>query len=124
LGATFDPVGLYRLNAVLDWLESLGITPAMIHAHAQGLQGDFIDRLGGLKLAALHPGQLVVPIAESSRVNFLPFRTPEAGSLHRRLLEANIATAHRGARLRFGFGLYHGAADIGRLCERLQELLA
>jgi len=124
LGATFDPVGLYRLNAVLGWLESLGITPAMIHAHVHGLQRDFIDRLAGLKLAALHPGQLVVPIAESNRGNFLTFRTPDADMLHRRLLAANIVTDHRGDRLRFGFGLYHDAADIRRLCERLQELLA
>ena len=124
LGATFDPVGLYRLNAVLGWLESLGITPAMIHAHVHGLQRDFIDRLAGLKLAALHPGQLVVPIAESNRGNFLTFRTPDADMLHRRLLAANIVTDHRGDRLRFGFGLYHDAADIGRLCERLQALLA
>ncbi|HTO81691.1 MAG TPA: aminotransferase class V-fold PLP-dependent enzyme [Methylomirabilota bacterium] len=124
LGATFDPVGLYRLNAVLGWLESVGITPAMIHAHVHGLQRDFIDRLAGLKLAALHPGQLVVPIAESNRGNFLTFRTPDADRLHRRLLAANIVTDHRGDRLRFGFGLYHDAADIRRLCERLQELLA
>jgi len=124
LGATFDPVGLYRLNAVLDWIESLGITPAMIHAHVHGLQRDFIDRLARLKLAALHPGQLVVPIADSSRGNFLTFRTSDADMLHRRLLAANIVTDHRGDRLRFGFGLYHDAADIGRLCERLQELLA
>ena len=122
LGATFDPVGLYRLNAVMDWVAELGVTVADIHAHVQGLQRDFIDRLARLKLTALHPDRLVVPMAEANRGNFLTFRTPDAGALHHRLLAADIVTDYRNDRLRFGFGVYHDPPDIERLCERLRDL--
>jgi len=124
LGATFDPVGLYRLVAVLAWLDEQGVTPAKIHAHARALQEQFVDGLANLRLAALHPGQLVVPLGQTDRGNFLTFRTAEAGALHRRLRDAGIVTDHRDDRLRFGFGLYHGAGDVDALLGRLCTALA
>lgn len=124
LGATFDPVGLYRLRAVMEWLTGLDVTVEAIHAHVHDLQRAFVDRLAARKLTALHPQQLVVPIAEANRGHFLTFRTPEAGALHQRLLDAGIVTDYRGDRLRFGFGLYHDPEDIDRLCERLGHVLA
>ncbi len=123
LGATFDPVGLYRLNAVMDWLQRQGLTVARIHAHAHALQRRFVDRLGAMRLAALHPGQLVVPVEEPNRGHFLTFRTPEAGAIHHRLLAVNVVTDHRGDRLRVGFGLYHDEDDVDRLCGALGEIL-
>jgi len=124
LGATFDPVGLYRFNAVMDWLFGLGVTVEAIHAHVHALQRAFIDGLSALKLAALDPRQLVVPIQQPDRGHFLTFRTPDAGALHQRLLGAGVVTDYRGDRLRFGFGLYHDTHDIDRLCERLVLTLA
>ena len=124
LGATFDPVGLYRFNAVMDWLAGLGVSVDAIHTHVHALQRDFVDRLATLELAALNPAQLVVPLEQPNRGNFLTFRTPEAGALHQRLLDAGVVTDYRGDRLRFGFGLYHDAPDIERLCERLARTLA
>ncbi len=82
------------------------------------------ERLGGMRLAALHPGQLVVPVTEPNRGHFLTFRTPEAGAIYRRLLAANVITDHRGDRLRVGFGLYHDDDDVDRLCGALEEALA
>jgi len=124
LGATFDPVGLYRFRAVMEWLARLGVTVEAIHAHVHALQRAFVDRLAARKLAGLDPRQLVVPIAEANRGHFLTFRTPEAGALHQRLLDAGIVTDYRGDRLRFGFGLNHDPGDIDRLCERLGSVLA
>jgi len=123
LGATFDPVGLYRLNAVMDWLHRQGLTVAGIHAHAHALQRRFVDRLGALRLAMLHPGQLMVPVDQPNRGSFLTFRTAEAGAIHHRLLAANVVTDHRGDRLRIGFGLYHDADDVDRLCAALEKAL-
>ncbi len=123
LGATFDPVGLYRLVAVMEWLVGLGLTVADIHAHAHALQQRFIDRLTSLDLRRLHPGQFVLPLSQPRRGNFLTFRTAEAGSLQRRLLDAGIVTDSRADRLRFGFGLYHDPDDVDRLCERLAHTL-
>ena len=124
LGATFDPVGLYRFNAVMGWLAGLGITVEAIHAHVHGLQRAFVERLGALRLSALHPGQLVVPIEAAERGHFLTFRTVDAGPIHHRLLDASIVTDYRGDRLRFGFGLYHDAEDIEALCGRLARVLS
>ena len=123
LGATFDPVGLYRFNAAMDLLNRLGLTVANIHAHAHGLQRQFIERLDGLNLAALHSRQLVVSIDQPWRGNFLTFRTADAAALYRALLAADIIADYRGDRLRFGFGLYHDADDVERLCERLGKVL-
>jgi kynureninase len=124
LGATFDPVGLYRFRAVMDWLTGLGVTVEVIHAHAHALQRTFVERLSSRKLGALDPRQFVVPIEEPNRGQFLTFRTLEAGVLHQRLLDAGVVTDYRGDRLRFGFGLYHDTDDIDRLCERLARVLA
>jgi selenocysteine lyase/cysteine desulfurase len=123
LGATFDPVGLYRMNAVMAWLDELGLTVEAIHARAHALQRRFIERLDSLNLSALHSRQLVVPLEQPSRGNFLAFRAAGAAAIHRALLDTNIVTDCRGDRLRFGFGLYHDEADIDRLCERLARLL-
>lgn len=122
LGATFDPAGLYRLTAVLDWLAELGLSAEKIHAHAHALQARFVAGLARLNLTALRPDQLVVPLTEPARGNFLTFRTAEASALHQRLLAANVITDCRGDRLRFGFGLYQDEDDVARLCERLRCL--
>jgi selenocysteine lyase/cysteine desulfurase len=123
LGATFDPVGLYRLRAVLDWLDEAGITVAMIHAHVQALQQRFVAGLEKLNLPALNAKHLIVPLSIAGRGHFLTFRTAEAGAIHRQLLAANVITDFRGDRLRFGFGLYHDEADVQRLCRALAAIL-
>jgi selenocysteine lyase/cysteine desulfurase len=122
LGATFDPSGLYRLDAVLGWLAELGLDAAAIHAHAHRLQQNFVDGLSGLGLAALDLGQLVVP-EPARRGNFLTFRTPAAGEIYGKLLARNVITDYRADNLRFGFGLYHDDDDVERICKVLGEIL-
>ena len=124
LGATFDPVGLYRLRAVLDWLAEAGIDVPTIHAHVQALQQRFVAGLSNLRLPALNSDHLVVPVSVAERGHFLTFRTPEAGTIHQRLLAENVVTDYRGDRLRFGFGLYHDDEDIDQLCRTLAAALA
>ena len=123
LGATFDPSGLYWLDAVLGWLADLGLGAAGIRAHACRLQERFITGLAGLGLAALHPGQLLLPEPDR-RGNFLTFRTPAAGEIYEKLLARNVVTDYRGDRLRFGFDLYHDADDVAKLCEVLGGTLS
>ena len=124
LGATFDPVGLYRFNAVMDWLNDRGLTVGDIHAHALSLQRRFIDGLDALGLGSLASAHLVVPLDDPNRGNFLTFRSERAGELHRKLIEADVTTDWRGDRLRFGFGLYQDDVDVDRLCDRLNDSLA
>ncbi len=120
-GATFDPSGLYRLDAAMRWLEEAGVTVAAVHDHAHALQARFV---GGLAGTGLDPSRLVVPLAERRRGNFLAFDLEDAEAWQARLAAARIVTDRRGRRLRFGFGLYHRVADLDALLERLRGLAA
>ncbi|MBL8940269.1 MAG: aminotransferase class V-fold PLP-dependent enzyme [Archangium sp.] len=118
MGATFDPSGLYRLNAVMRWRQAVGFTTPVARAHAQALQQRF---LAGLSESTLvHGGQLVVPEPER-RGQFLTFRTNEAKALSAELKTRNVITDARDDRLRFGFGPYQDEADVEQVLGRLRK---
>lgn len=119
MGATFDPSGLYRLDAALGWFEGLGLTTAMVRDHAHALQARFITELGG---TGLDPAALVVPLEEPRRGNFLTFDLPDAEAWQARLEAAGIVTDRRATRLRFGFGIYQTAAEVEALLGRLRAI--
>ncbi len=123
MGATFDPTALYRLNAVMRWLDGLGVDASGVRAHARALQEAFVDALEASG-APLRAADLVVPLAEPSRGSFLTFRREDAADLHGRLAAAGIVTDVRGDRLRVGFGLYHAAEDAPRAARRIAAALA
>ena len=114
LGATFDPTGLYRLNAVQRWLDDLGVTVADIHAHVGALQARFLA-------AGPHP-ELLPDASAPERGHFLTFRLPDAAAVHAALHAAGVIADYRDDRLRIGFGLYHDDADIDELRRRLAEV--
>jgi selenocysteine lyase/cysteine desulfurase len=122
-GATFDPSGLYRFNAAMDWLGSTGTTIADIHHHAIALQKHFLDGLARLNLRALRPEQLVPP-ASVARGNFLAFEVEDAGEVHRRIEAQHVYIDRRDRRLRFGFGVYHEEHDVRLLLEALARALS
>jgi selenocysteine lyase/cysteine desulfurase len=122
MGATFDPSGLYRMGAVFDWLDAKGLDAAAIHAHAHALQGIVADGLKHRPCGVLALENLVVPLSEPARGNFLTFRRADAPAWHDRLTQTGIVTDLRGDRLRLGFGLYQNAADARLLLERLATL--
>ena len=49
-GATFDPSGIYRLNAVMDWLDTLHLSVAAMDDVCTTLQRTFIKGLEGAKI--------------------------------------------------------------------------
>ncbi|HVW32570.1 MAG TPA: aminotransferase class V-fold PLP-dependent enzyme [Acidimicrobiia bacterium] len=111
LGATFDPTGIYRFNAVQRWLDGLGLDVEAIHTHVGALQARFLA--GG-------PHPELVPGPEApDRGHFLTFRLPDAAAVQAALHAAGVITDHRGDRLRIGFGVYHGPADVDALERRL-----
>lgn len=125
LGATFDPVGLYRLRAVLGLLEELGLDAGAIHAHALALQRRFLAGLRARPLPALPPDRLLLDPERLPCGNFLTFDLggeAAAAALHGRLRAADIITDFRGTRLRLGFGLYQDAGDVDALLRRLTAL--
>ena len=123
-GGTFDPTGVYRLNAVQRWLGTLGLSVEGIHAHVARLQRLFLERLAGLGGAGrrLARAELLPPAQVGDRGHFLTFRLPEAGALYAALHRAGVVTDHRHDRLRFGFGVYHDETDVDELCRRLERL--
>ena len=122
MGATFDPSGLYRLRAVLEWLEREQIDAALIHAHVEVLQARFMAAMAEKPWGIFSADNLVVPLENPARGNFLTFQSADAGRWYERLHMAGIVTDVRGDRLRLGFGLYHTAEDVERLVERLRDI--
>jgi kynureninase len=113
MGATFDPSGLYRLAAVLDWMDGIGLTVAAIHAHVLELQDLFRAEIARAGVRPMCEARLVTPVARgTARGHFLTYETPSAQTIHDRLARADIITDVRGERIRFGFGCYHTAEEI------------
>jgi selenocysteine lyase/cysteine desulfurase len=120
LGATFDPSGLYRLAAVLDWTVEIGLTVEAVHTHALALAALFRKEIAGV--APLQQARLVTPAA--ARGHFLTFETDAAEAIHQRLAAANIITDVRANRIRFGFGCYHTADEIASAAAAIARALA
>jgi kynureninase len=121
LGATFDPTGLYRMRAVFDWIDEIGLTVQAIHAHALALEQHFLMRAEASPFREFKTARLATPIEDPRRGHFLTFETPRADAIYRDLLARRIVTDVRGHRLRFGFGCYHRPADIDRAFDRLEH---
>jgi selenocysteine lyase/cysteine desulfurase len=113
-GATFDPSGIYRMGAVLSWLEEEAVDPDDVHDHAVTLQSRLLEK-------ADPPGALV-PGRGTDRGNFLTFETPEAGEIYKRLHDRGVITDYRGNRLRLGFGVYQDETDVDLLVDHLNQV--
>lgn len=112
-GATFDPSGIYRLRAVLTWIEALGLTPAGISAHAGRLKQRLIAS-GAL------PGELVVA-PELETGNFVTVETGDAAGVYQALHQRKVIVDYRGNRIRIGLGVYQDEDDVDRLVSILEE---
>jgi selenocysteine lyase/cysteine desulfurase len=121
-GATFDPTGVYRLNAAMDWLVSTGTTIADVHHHSVAMQRHFLDGLARLGPGRLDASHLVPPVGVQ-RGNFLTFDVDGAEELHRRLAAQQILIDRRDRRLRFGFGVYHDEDMVHRLVAAVARAL-
>jgi len=123
-GATFDPVGMYRMRAVLTWMTAIGIGIEQVHAHASGLMAHFLEGLKPLGLKGLLRRDLVTPFGDgAAHGNFLSFCAPNAAAIEAALAAADIHADHRGDRMRFGFGLATTRDDVHTAIERMAEVL-
>ncbi len=124
MGATFDPTGLYRLQASLSWLRQNNVTVDKIRNHVHHLQRLFMDLADAeLGQTEINHRNLVVPMTINDRGSFLTFRTPQASRLQEVLETHGIIVDRRGDRLRFGFGIYHDESDVMLLLGKLREIL-
>jgi selenocysteine lyase/cysteine desulfurase len=119
-GATFDPSGLYRMSAVMTWLDGVGLDVKTMDAHCLGLQKHFLKKLDAAK-GHLSSRDLVIRDVESCG-RFLAFRTAQAARIDRELAERNIMVDHRADRLRIGFGIYQDEHDVELLAEALRTI--
>jgi selenocysteine lyase/cysteine desulfurase len=117
LGATFDVSGLYRFNAVQDWLLRAELSVAAMLAQVRRLERRFLAELDRLH-APIGSANLLVP-DETRRGRFLAFRTTDAAKIKQHLAVSNIIVDHRGDRLRVGFGIYHEPDDAVRLAQAI-----
>lgn len=120
LGATFDPSGLYRFNAVQRWLDGEEVDVPAIHRHVRGLQEAFLDRLGASEVPLREADLLPEPGV--ARGHFLTFRLRDAGEWRAALRDRGVVVDHRADRLRFGFGIYHDEDDVDELVARLARI--
>jgi selenocysteine lyase/cysteine desulfurase len=122
-GATFDPSGLYRFNAVMRWLADVGIDFAAVHSHVERLQARFLGGLAQSPVPAL-PLNRVVPPTGTPRGNFLTFALPWAAEAEAALIEHRVSVDRRADRLRFGFGVYHDDDFVDPLLDRVTQALS
>ncbi|MEE2692196.1 MAG: aminotransferase class V-fold PLP-dependent enzyme [Pseudomonadota bacterium] len=116
MGATFDPSGLARFNAVFAMLVREGIDANAALAHVAPLQEKFLDAVAAGRCGRLAEATLLAPRERTPRARFLAFRHKDAGRWCAALDEAGVVTDFRDDVLRIGFALYHDAEDVERLC--------
>src|SRR5262249_20387261 len=107
-----------------EWLKARKISVADIHAHARALMSGFLSALDAAGIANLSRQTLLTPFGPGEQHgNFLAFRTSRGKEIERKLAAANVLSDHRGDRLRFGFGICTGLAEIEMAIERLKLAL-
>ena len=119
LGATFDPSGLYRFNAVQRMLGEHGLTTARISDHVAALQRRLVESLGSTPFAS---AELLNPIDDGPHARFLALRTKRAKQWCDELSKTDCIVDVRGDVLRIGLGLYHDESDIDRFAELASRL--
>ena len=121
-GATFDPSGLYRFNAVRQMLASQGLNTAKISRYVGALQSQLALAIETGKAGKLKEARLINNVTAPTSARFLALEHDAAQTWKAELHGYNIITDVRGNVLRIGLGLYHDEDDIERLCRAAQTL--
>lgn len=111
-GATYDPSAWYRMNAVQNWWQELGLTPEKIHSHVRALQHFFLDR-SGYRAEGYE--------SRDDWGNFLAIRSPNAQAIVTQLRERDVFVDARDGFLRVGFGYYQTEKDVEKLIAVLKS---
>jgi selenocysteine lyase/cysteine desulfurase len=119
LGATFDPSGLYRFNAVQRMLVDHGLSTPRISEHVDRLQRQLLGVVGG---TASGGAELLNPLDGDGHARFLAFRSTAAQRWYGALKRDDCITDVRGDVLRIGFGIYQDEEDVDRLAALLLGL--
>lgn len=124
MGATQDPSGFYRFNAVWNHFEREGYSVKEIHQYVQKLQREFIQGLPESFLSAWELKPLFHPEV-TVHGHFLTYEALSIQSAEKcqaELKSKGIYVDRRGTRIRFGFGLYQDSMDVSALIDRLNQM--
>jgi selenocysteine lyase/cysteine desulfurase len=124
MGATFDPSGIYRFNAVFRMLKDEGLSTAAVSAHVAALQAEFLELVEAGDAGAFREAELLNPLDGKPHARFLAFRHPDAQAWKAALMEAGAVTDVRDDVLRVGLGLYHDPEDIERFAAVSKKTLS
>ncbi len=119
-GATFDPTGLYRFNAVMRLLEEKGMTVARMDEYVRELQEYFLGQLARDPISWLT--DLITPRDLSRAGHFLTYRLDDAPEKEAALLRQKVMVDSRSHAMRFGFGIYQDQAMIDLVLERARRI--
>ena len=123
LGATFDPTGLYRFNAVRAMLAREGLDTGQITARVAALRAPLEAAIAAGEAGVLRDATILRPNVAGSNARFMSLRHPKATAWKAALMAANIVTDARDDVLRIGLGLYHDDADIPVFCAAVRAAL-
>lgn len=123
LGATYDPTGLYRFNAVRAMLAREGVNTAQITARVASLRALLEAAIEAGEAGVLREAMILRPNASGPNARFISLRHPKATQWKAALMARNIITDARDDVLRIGLGLYHDEADIPAFCEATRAAL-
>ena len=123
MGATFDPSGLYRFNAVRDLLESEGLDTEAISTRVRRLRDKLEAAIAEGRAGVLREAALLRPNAGGPQARYIALRDARATAWKSQLLQHDVITDARGDVLRIGLGLYHDEADVAALCDKVGHLL-
>jgi selenocysteine lyase/cysteine desulfurase len=124
LGATYDPTGLYRFNAVQAMLVEAELDTAAISARCETLRASMIQAIGAGEAGILGEAQILDPNAQGPQPRFVALRHPKATDWKAKLMVANLITDARDDVLRIGFGLYQDEEDVGLFCKGAAKALS
>ena len=116
-GATMDCSALYRVLAVFELYQQQGLSVEKVQAYIQSLQQAFLALLDEIQHPLLNRTHLLAK-EDQHQGQFLTFRfaADDVARVAAALKQQGIVTDYRGDRLRFGFALYHNAADYNLSC--------
>lgn len=123
-GATYDPTGLYRLNAVQAALTNEGLDTISISAHCATLRAAMLKAIESGEAGVLSEAEILKPNATGPQARFLSLRHPKAVEWKSKLMAANIVTDARDDILRIGFGLYQDEEDVPAFCAGAAKVLS
>ena len=123
LGATYEPSGLYRFNAVRAMLDAERLDTQAICTHVDPIREAIVEAIGAGACGVLREAQVLRPNARGPQARFISLRDPRATQWKAALMARDILTDARDDVLRIGLGLYHDVDDVAPFCDAVKATL-